>query len=474
MNRGVSVFGRLTRSVLHFSISCGRIKAIVVGAAVLAAIALQPPSPAQAAAMWSQHVNSRGTHISTGGSQPGSDPAYEPPPPANGRSYVAPTPSARPKSSDGLGQEKVNLRTGTSRTYASAGRQLTTVIYGESVNFRDAAGSWQTIDDSLVKTSLARYSYQNKANRYSLYLRSDIGSAPVRVQIGPSWLTFSLAGAKGGGRISGSVANYDNVLPGVSVVVDAQADAVEESLVLQSPLSGSDFAYSVRTSPGLKVEARGGGLAIVDASGRSVFSFAASAMFDSSKPRAARSSAISLTAVTASSGTTVTLKADQAWLTNSARKWPVTIDPTLILADVQNCYINAGSPTTNFCAGTTLNAGFDGTNASRALVQFNLQSVPSTDTVVSAKLLLFLGSASTSTATSLGVYQLTRTWTTGATWNTYNGTNSWTSPGGDFSGTAAATTNGIAATGVWYNWSPTALVQGWVNGTIANDGLIVK
>ena len=47
-------------------------------------------------------------------------------------------------------------------------------------------------------------------------------------------------------------------------------------------------------------------------------------------------------------------------------------------------------------------------------------------------------------------------------------------PGGDFSGTAAATTNGIAATGVWYSWSPTSLVQGWVNGTIANDGLLLK
>jgi len=161
---------------------------------------------------------------------------------------------------------------------------LTTVIYSQSVNFRDAAGSWQAIDDSLVKTSLAPYSYQNNANRYSVYLPSDIGSAPVRVQIGSNWLTFSLSGAKGGGRISGSVADYANVLPGVSVVIDAQADGVEESLVLQSPLAGSDFTYNVRTSPGLKVEARGGGLAIVDAPGRSVFSFAAPAMFDVESP----------------------------------------------------------------------------------------------------------------------------------------------------------------------------------------------
>src|SRR5712691_9772616 len=474
MKQNVSTLGRLNQSAVQLSISVSRIKSIGVAVALLAAFGLQPPSPAQAADLWSQHLHSRGTHISALASQPGSDPAYEPPPPANGRSYSAPMPVAKPKSSGGLGIEKLNLRTRTSRTYADAGRQLTTVIYSQSVNFRDAAGSWQAIDDSLVKTSLALYSYQNKANRYSVYLPSDIGSAPVRVQIGSSWLTFSLSGAKGGGRISGSVADYANVLPGVSVVIDAQADGVEESLVLQSTLAGSDFTYNVRTSPGLKVEARGGGLAIVDASGRSVFGFAAPAMFDSSKAQPGRSSAIALSAVTASSGTTVMLKADQAWLTNSARKWPVTIDPTVIVGDVLDCYIAAASPTTSFCGSTSLNAGFDGTNASRALLQFNLQSVPSTDIVVSAKLLLFLGSASTSSATSLAVYQLTRAWTTAATWNTYDGTNSWTSPGGDFSGAAAATTNGFAATGVWYSWSPTALVQGWVNGTIANDGLIVK
>jgi RHS repeat-associated protein len=366
------------------------------------------------------------------------------------------------------------LRTRTSKTFTGSGRQLTTLIYSESVNFRDPSGAWQAIDDSLVKTSLAGYSYQNKANQYTIYLPSDIGSAPVRVQIGSSWFTFSLAGAKGPARLSGPVANYANVLPGVSVVIAAQADAVEESLVLRSPSAGSVFTYSVQTSAGLTVAARGGGLAILDASGRLVFTFAAPAMFDSSKLHEGRSSAIALTASNAPDGTTVTLKADQGWLGSSARKWPVTIDPTVIVGDVQDCYIAGASPTTSFCGGTSLNAGFDGTNASRALLQFNLRAIPTTNAVVSAKLQLFLGSVSTSTATSLAAYQLTRTWTTGATWNTNDGTSSWTTPGGDFSGTAAATTNGIAASGVWYSWSPTALVQGWVDGTIANDGLIVK
>ena len=136
---------------------------------------------------------------------------------------------------------------------------------------------------------------------------------------------------------------------------------------------------------------------------------AAPAMFDSSK-KPARSSAITLTATKDSKGTTMTLKADAAWLADSARKFPVTIDPTFIVGDVQDCYINGGSPTTSFCGGAALNAGFDGTNASRALLQFSLAAIPTTDAVLSAKLLLYLGSASTSTATSLGVFAPGGSW----------------------------------------------------------------
>ncbi len=361
-----------------------------------------------------------------------------------------------------------------SRTFSSGGRQLTTLVYPDSVNYRDASGTWQAIDNSLVKTGLAHYTYQNKANRYTVYLPADIASAPIRIAFGSSWLTFSLQGAKGAGSLSGSVSTYRGALPGVTVVVDAQADALEESLVLQGPAAQSQFSYQLQMSSGLKLKPSGAGFSVVDGTVRTVFGMAAPVMYDSAQKGGARSSALSLSASPGSAGTSVTLKADMAWLGDSARKWPVTIDPTFIVGDVQDCYLNAGSPTTTFCVGASLNAGYDGSNASRSLLQFNLSAIPSTNTVVSAKLLLYLGSASTSTQTSLSVYQLTHTWTTAATWNTYDGTNNWTAPGGDFSGSAAATTNGIATTGVWYSWSPTALVQGWVNGSIVNDGLVVK
>jgi len=449
-----------------------RIKALWVATAVICAFAFQPLTPAQAAELWTKSVHAANTRAQHTAPKAGIDPPYQPPI-KNGTSYVAPTATAKPASSS-LGSEKSNLRTRNSRTFSSGGRQLTTLVYSGSVNYRDASGTWQAIDNSLVKTGLAQYAYQNKANRYSVYLPADIGSAPIRVAFGSSWLTFSLQGAKGTGSLSGSVATYREALPGVTIVVDAQADSLEESLVLQGPAAQSQFTYQLQMSGGLMLKPVGTGFLIVDASGRTIFGVAAPAMYDSSKHGGAWSSAISVTSIKDTKGTALTLKADVAWLGSSARKWPVTIDPTFIIGDAQDCYLSASSPGISFCSGAALNTGFDGTNASRALLQFNLSAIPATNTVASAKLLLYLGSASTNSSTSLAVYQLTRAWTTGATWNTYDGTNTWTSPGGDFSGTAAATTSGIAATGVWYSWSPTALVQGWVNGSIANNGLLIK
>lgn len=427
--RAGSSSGAMWRTLVHNAIFPRRINALALAIAVIAAFGIQPLTPAEAAALGSQSAHTASARTSQATPNPTIDPAYQPPA-KHGTSYVAPLPTLKPASSPAsFGAEKLNLRTQNSRTFSSGPRQLTTLVYPDSVNYRDPSGTWQAVDDSLVRTALAQYAYQNKANRYSIYLPADIGNAPIRIALGSSWVTFSIQGAKGVGSISGSVATYRSALPGVTVIVDAQSDTVEESLVLQGPASQSEFTYQLQMSPGLKLNPAGNGFVVVDASGHTVYGFTAPAMYDSAKNTGARSSALNLSATKDSKGTTVSLKADPSWLGNTGRKWPITIDPTFIVGDVQDCYISAGSPTTSFCGGSALNSGFDGTNASRALLQFNLSAIPSTDTVVSAKLLMFLGSGTTSNATSLSVYQLTRAWTTGATWNTYDGTNSWTTPG---------------------------------------------
>lgn len=79
----------------------------------------------------------------------------------------------------------------------------------------------------------------------------------------------------------------------------------------------------------------------------------------------------------------------------------------------------------------------------------------------------------TSTSVPISVSPLTRDWTSGATRNTSDGTNAWTTPGGDFSSSPSVTSTITPSTG-WDHWYPTQLVQGWINGSISDHGLLLK
>ena len=52
--------------------------------------------------------------------------------------------------------------------------------------------------------------------------------------------------------------------------------------------------------------------------------------------------------------------------------------------------------------------------------------------------------------------------------------NAWTTAGGDYDPAAVANSPITAATGDWESWDITTLVQGWLDGSFANSGLLLK
>lgn len=92
-----------------------------------------------------------------------------------------------------------------------------------------------------------------------------------------------------------------------------------------------------------------------------------------------------------------------------------------------------------------------------------------------AELSLTLASDTSSSVTPVGVYPLTRAYTSSATWNSYDGSSSWASPGGDYDASSGYVNNNVGpAAGQPYYWYPTQAVQGWVDGTTPNDGFLLK
>ncbi|MDP9372012.1 MAG: DNRLRE domain-containing protein [Chloroflexota bacterium] len=87
---------------------------------------------------------------------------------------------------------------------------------------------------------------------------------------------------------------------------------------------------------------------------------------------------------------------------------------------------------------------------------------------------LYLYDQTTTNAIPVDLHQVTRPWTTGMTWNTHDGANPWATAGGDVMTTPTTTNPGVGGALGWYHWYPTRLVQGWVDGTVANHGLLLK
>ena len=156
----------------------------------------------------------------------------------------------------------------------------------------------------------------------------------------------------------------------------------------------------------------------------------------------------------------------------------VTLQPNGAIG--KDTYIASQNKDSNFGNATTLRT--DSENAAnrpiRSLIQFDLSSIPNNATVISATLGLYLSSNTGSQTDVVEAHRLTRTWTegtggtnTGATWNRYNGISNWTTAGGDYDASIAGS---FVASGTGSKtMTVTALAQAWVNGTYANQGIIL-
>jgi uncharacterized repeat protein (TIGR01451 family) len=129
------------------------------------------------------------------------------------------------------------------------------------------------------------------------------------------------------------------------------------------------------------------------------------------------------------------------------------------------------NPTTNYASQTYLWTG--GLNyLENSLMQFDLSTVPVGATIDSASLRLNkIGQYGT--MGSVSAHRITAPWLESqATWNNRLTGTPWSTSGGSYNSTAEASLV-MGANGV-YNWSLTTLAQGWLNGSMANNGVLIR
>lgn len=136
-------------------------------------------------------------------------------------------------------------------------------------------------------------------------------------------------------------------------------------------------------------------------------------------------------------------------------------------------YIDENSKTTNDGDWNTLWLDSNSGKQYRALLRFDLTSVPTGAVVQDAVLWLYLRNGGRATPFAFNVYSVTSPWVEmESSWNFYSAGNMWATPGGDYDPLSfyRSTLENIIG---WHTMDMSRLVDLWTRGLVANNGIII-
>ncbi len=379
--------------------------------------------------------------------------------------------------------EVVAARTRTSKTFWYPDGTHQTELYTAPIHFQTTPSEWEPIHNTLVDTDRTDYAVENAANEYQLFIPSDVGETPVRFQSGGQWLSFASSEFDGAPVVAGPEASFNASTPAdnTSLNYTATSTGVKETIVLsEPPTEDARWSFDIDGSAGLEANLTpDGGVHFKDQSGTTAFHIPPPFMTDSSDSDSSYSSAVSFDLFRDDTGWRLDVVADESWLHDPSRVYPIMIDPTITTdPPVKDCYISAQSPNVSNCGPGSpyLRVGVGGGDPRRSLLKFYVSAVPSDASIDDAQLELYMDATQSTTlnGTEYVARRMTHGWTGDATWNTHNGVNAWTKPGGDFAARSYAGTGINGSTSGYKSLDVTPMVSTWVNGSELNSGLVVK
>jgi RHS repeat-associated protein len=395
-------------------------------------------------------------------------------------------PVLRPSPKVTVVKELPELRTATSDTYERSDGTRLVKTYAAPVNYQASPGTWAPINDQLIPD--ASGNLHPRASNVPVSLPASLGSGPVSFGAPGREVAISLQGASllGTATSSGAEGSYSEALPGVDASYRLNATSLRETLTLANASAPTVYRYKLSLSAGLKATAeRWGGLDIKDASGNSLYRLAPPTVRDSSGRT--MSSARQVHYELSSDRHTLTLVLNSSWLHASDRVFPVRIDPDIsYYNDERDCNIISGPEASTSLCGLPLYIGSNGepvNEVGRALLRFDLSSLPQDSQVLNTRMSMYFFKANSSTAQTLQAYALNRNFTSNATWETYDGAHNWAAAGGDYSALSLPGGGSQPYGERTYNNSSlegrpeigiTPLVQKWIAEPSTNYGLLIK
>ncbi len=341
----------------------------------------------------------------------------------------------------------------------------------------ETTGEYKLFDNTLRTATTPGYSHENTANSYraSFEQAADVaaGKPVARIEAGDTALTMTAVGANpSASNIAENRIVYAGAYPDTDLLYTVDNERVKEEIVLKAaPAAVTSLAYTYDLNlKGLTATKRAdNSVEFKDASGKAVFAMPAPFIVDSSgKPEVEYSDSVQVALADLGAGVLrLTLTPDLAWLTDPARVYPVTIDPTVEQVvykgvGAQDVHLVECCPTQNTAGSAVVHVGKNSSGQRRdTLIRFpELNTLPQ-DSVVTVAYLKMYAEAGTN-ALPMEIHAITKDWTeTDATWGSMPLD---TTMGDSIYGSPNSTVPG------WNNMWVTGLVRYWVKGTLGNRG----
>ncbi|GAA4509144.1 hypothetical protein GCM10023191_069920 [Actinoallomurus oryzae] len=326
-------------------------------------------------------------------------------------------------------------RTANARYFKLSNGQVQAEVSPQPVNYR-SGGGWKPIDLRVTKSKASGFSYGNQTNSFRTLFGTGSGRLVRFDAGGGASLTFGPE-AKGAAKptVHGNTVTYPGAVAGADLSYALQPDALKESIVLAKAPATASWSFAVQAK-GLRAWQRpDGSIAFYRGGfdGPPVLvmpkPYMSDAKSDASSPYGkAWSPKVSQSMRwDAKAGLLhITVSADQKWLNDPKRVYPVVVDPTIKLQPLpensQDTMIASDVPDSNYESSWRLSVGTTTGGVARALVKFPVD-IPAGTKISSADLQMYYDQTHTDNSKDVTIeaHRATAPWDeTTATWNNAN------------------------------------------------------
>ncbi|MCA1057597.1 DNRLRE domain-containing protein [Rossellomorea aquimaris] len=265
------------------------------------------------------------------------------------------------------GDEIVEERTENSKVFYSGDNKITKNIYFEPIHKKNEKnGELEEISTHLVEDASDKNEVETEnANLLSSFQKKMKNGQYATFEVDGHTITYSILGASQQGESSITPqdvnASYEenrilhkSIFPDIDLRNIAFGDETKEDIILHSYKGFNTFTFQLDTD--LKGELTSNGdIEFSDQNEKSIFTIPKPYMEDSNyddhKGENARSENVKLRLTPNEEGYVLTIEADDEWLSDPDRVYPVYIDPSTSLGTTMDTFVMSKYPTTNYNSG---------------------------------------------------------------------------------------------------------------------------